>query len=332
MDVLDYFTTDNSVSIDLIDKKIELLGLDRERSNAFNGKIRKIQNTIESLQKLDAYHEKKLELFKNKILFFDNYLTNIVNKTKQTQKTINTTRQLIEEYEAKIIAYSAQMEKLDTRKDRIRETLNKYLKFFNILQSSVVLMGENSSIMNTSSNNTVDVAQLLSRFESLELMKFENQNLASKSSDHLISMKSILFNMINNISDDALYGYKQKAEIEQRLKMLKQSNFELNEAYTSHLDNYLEKLVSQDYVQKSIDNLFDLTNRYCKSTAYNQRRLENMCEKFLLKYQIQNNLYKKKTEKNILRLKQLIFKLVIIKDNIVYLKEITNFSTLKKSF
>lgn len=293
--------SDKSNPLRLIELKTDLINLNNlNTQNDFS----KNSNMIDSLKKLESYHEKKLQLFKSRILFFESYLINNLNKNKAAMRQVNTNRLISEELDEKKGQLKSDMDKLRIEKDNFRSKLDRYEKHFKFIQDSL------SYFQN---HQCADLTQIINRFDSLKFTQEENEKSLSISSDNFVNMRTVLFNSIGSFSDELLYIYEFKSLTESKLKHLRQLTSDKNEINAKNFEALVEKLITFDKILKSIDNLFELTNHYSK--------VSNKNSILMRKFDLKNcNNDPKKLATKIIK-----FKLDSIKQNFNYLKEISNF-------
>ncbi|CAF0883722.1 unnamed protein product [Brachionus calyciflorus] len=281
----------------LIELKTELLDLESLKTQH---NFIKNSNRLESLKKLEAYHDKKLQTFKSRILFFENYLINNINKVKSSMRTANSNRLLYQEMSEKKEKLKDEIENLKNETDKLKLKLDKYSKHFEFIQESLSLF---------STHQFADLSQILNRHNSLKLMLDENQLSLDLCSDHLINLRSDLKGSIRGHSDELLYMYESKSKTESELKQILQITSVKNELNAKNFDQSIDRLKELDLIVNSINNLYNMTNRFCK--FYNKNR----------SITIRNQVKDAKS------MKQAIFdRLDILKENLDYLNEVSSFS------
>jgi hypothetical protein len=310
LDDIENFHNPKSSALKLIDLKLTLLSLD-DTQNSFNNELKKKTNWLESIKKLDAHHQQKVNLFKQRTKFFDAYLFDTTNKTKQTWKVINTTRVVLGELEETKKSYLAKVESLTVKKSQLEAKLAKLRPLFQFMNTSLSLF-DNHLYTN--------IWQLLARYESLKLIAVENKEKAEAMSDRLIKLKTDLAALKMDLSDRLLYKYKELAVAEEHLRLLKDRNMNRAELYEINLQAFLDKTVRNDLILKSINYIYGVTNRYCKLT---NRKTRNSRVDIIRKFKLKQSFSKNDSPK-VAHLKQMVSKLSIIENSILQLKEFAN--------
>jgi chromosome segregation ATPase len=307
LDDIENFHNPKSNTLKLIDLKLTLLSLD-DTQNSFNNELKKKANWLESIKKLDAHHQQKVGLFKQRTKFFDAYLSDTTNRTKQAWKVINTTRALIDELDETKKGCLEKVEALTIKKNRLEAKLAKFKPFYQFMNDSLALF-DNHLYAN--------ISQLLARYESLKLIASENETKAEAMSNQLAKLKSDFSFIKMDLSDKLLSKYKEMAVAEEHLRMLKDRNAKKAELYEINLKAFLDKTLTDDLILKSINYIYGVTNRYCKLTNRKTRSSRvDIIRRFKLKQSFNKN-----DSPKVAYLKQMVSKLSIIENSILELKE-----------
>lgn len=278
----------------LIELKLELIELESLKNQK---SFIKNSNLLESLKKLELYHEKKLQIFKNRIFFFESYLINNLNKSKTAMRMANSNRYMCEEMSERKDKLGIETEQLKEKVDLLKKKLLKYEKFYDFIQESLALF---------SLHQFTDLPQIINRYKSLKLILDENQNIQNQGSDKFLSVKNDLYNSIRDHSDLILYLYASKSQTEQEYKDTCQKTTFENEIYFKNLQTSKNRLKEFDLIIKSIDNLYQMSVDF--SRFYNKDCQQNF------NFDDGNK-----------SMKKIIFsKLDVLKDNICYLIEVSN--------
>ncbi|RNA24653.1 hypothetical protein BpHYR1_017820 [Brachionus plicatilis] len=276
----------------LIELKLELIDLENLKSQK---SFIKNSNILESLKKLESYHEKKLQTFKNRILFFENYLINNLNKTKTATRIANSNRLLCKEMSERKELLRTEIESLKERTNILKKKLEKYQKYYDFIQESLTLF---------SVHQFTDLPQIINRYKSLKLILDENQNILDQNSDNLVSLKADLHNSIRGHSDSLLYLYASKSRTEQEIKNICLTTTIENEFNSKNLQTTIDRLKEFDLIMKSVDTLYQMSINFSKIYKDRMKSL--------------------KPNLDITSEKQLIFdKLAILKENMIYLNEVS---------
>lgn len=276
-----------SILLRLIDVKVELNNLENlKNQNSFI----KNSNRLESLKKLEFYHEKKMQTFKNRIIFFENYLVNSLNKQKSAMRTANSNRLFCRDMSEKKHKFIDDIQNLKKETKILKNRLGKYEKHFEFIQESVSLF---------SLNPYADLAQIINRYNSLKYILDENQKLLDQRADNLSSLRSNLHSSIRIHSDEVLYTYESKYLTDAKLKEKRQQTSFKNEINLKLFKQSLDRLRQIDQIVNSINNLYILT---CQLCPFNNKNLKSKS------------------------LRDLTFtKLNVVKQNLDYLNQILNF-------
>jgi hypothetical protein len=313
LDDVENFHNPQINSLKLIDLKLSLLNLNKGdsqsgESNSFNNELKKRTNWLESIKRLDEHHKQKASLFEQRTKFFDAYLADNSNKTKQAWKSINTTRSALLDLDESKNACVDKLEVLSVKKSQLDAKLHKLKPFYEFIKQA--------DLSNGHSNNEI-ISQVLTRYESLKLTSAENERRAEEMSHELAQLKSELHALKTERVDKLLFNYKELAVAEERLRSLKAANHEQAEANELTLDSSLEQMRAKDSTFKSIDYMYQATNSYsAKLTKFKCKANRDIVRKFKLRQS-----FSKTDSPSVARLKRLVFKLSIIEDNIQQLKE-----------
>lgn len=286
----------------LIELKLELIDLENLKNQK---SFIKNSNLLESLKKLQSYHEKKLQIFKNRIFFFESYLINNLNKNKTAMRLANSSRFLCEEISERKDLLKTEIVQLKEKTDLLKKKLVKYQKYYDFIQQSLALF---------SLHQFTDLPQIVNRYKSLKLILDENQSIQNKGSDKFLSVKSDLHNSIRNHSDLILYLYASKSRTEQEFKDICQTSTFKNEINLKNFQESINRLKELDLIIASINNLYQKSVDFSRFYNKDCQQSLNFCDG-------------SKSMKNII-----FSKLDVLKDNMSYLIEVSKLKTDQNIF
>ena len=232
---LDY--SDETTTCKLIDLKEQLNRLKFSKNDGLS---------FEALKNLDQIHVEKCILFKNRISLFDNFLVNNAKNQKIATRKLNANKLHINEANASIEKANIQIKHLTDKKKKLEKQLNKFEKFAKFFQRCLLHFTQQ------------DIAQIVSRHESLVLVNEEIRRLIDENTCELDGLKLLLREEMRRSFDQKLKYYEIKINAEHRLDDLRQSTFLLRQSNNHDLNFHIDKINLIQTLVSAVDNMYSL--------------------------------------------------------------------------
>ena len=241
---LDY--SDETTTCKLIDLKEQLDRL----QNAATKFSKNVGLSFEALKNLDQIHVEKCILFKNRVFLFDNYLMNNAKNQKMATRKLNANKLHIKEANVSIEKANSQIIYLTDKKKKLDKQLNKFEKFATFFQSCLLHFTQQ------------DIAQIVSRHESLVLLNEEIRQIIDENTCQLDRLKLLLREEVRRSFDQKLEYYEIKINTEHRLDCLRQFTISLRQSNSRELNIHIDKINLIQTLVSAIDNIYTLCKRF----------------------------------------------------------------------
>lgn len=284
--------------IKLIELKLRLLN---DQNNMSRGRATSVESTnrllfMDSLKRLKLYHEKKLLSFKSRILFFENYLMNNLNKYTNAMRLIDANRHAVETLTLEMDEIRKRREILKKRRHIMEAKLDRYRNKFDRFMSTSNLLLE---------TNVDAASQLVSidgRYDNLTSILDENRTELERNVENLIRSKAIFAKFCDSHLVEKLALYKSKLNGEEELKMEQTITFNSNDLVHRRQQQMKQTFIEFNQIIWAIDNLLSITEKFPHKSpstqmfkiAKKQELIDSLCEKLNKiseRFQVLNSIY-----------------------------------------
>jgi hypothetical protein len=226
------------------------LKLDLHNLNVVTEQLnKKCKIKLDSIKRLEENHEQKRIQFVNRVKFFDNFLlTDLINKKiKSLRNEIDSTQKLNQELDVENIKLKQELDGLKLKKEKLNKKLLRYLKFFEFLNSPVLM-----------NHFSKDPSLIIDRYESLILTKDEIQSSLDERLNELARIKNDLRLLLSSDDEYLITTYETKNLLSNNLCHLKENMIELNQLNLNHFDVLNKTKLTNYRIELVIDYLYNL--------------------------------------------------------------------------
>lgn len=251
------------ILLKLIDLKQS--ALNTSNYDEFNRNI----NLVDGLNKLKLLHEKKLSLFRNRILLFESFFEKNMSKLKMAEQTLRTCQEDIANLEMAKVGLKIELEKIKAQRDNKHFKLERYQKHIKFLEDSFILM--------TKTHELNIVEQLISRYEGLEMILRENKRVMEVNQNEFAQMRNLKAKASQKASDKLLVAYQKMRDTKAKQEAQNRKVFEAQELFELSLKRYGDKEVEKGLILGSVNNFYDLVANYRKMPKEDEeKKLDNI--------------------------------------------------------